>query len=86
MMMHILKRHYGLCYMEEIPGLPSGDDVIRYNEHHGLFTLKSEDGIEYFADKIGRKISYGLKEKYYNSQKEANKMYADMLSEKRKKG
>lgn len=86
MMMHILKRHYGLRHMEEITDLPSGNDVIRYNEHNGLFVLNAEDGVEYFANKIGSRIGHSLKEKYYDSKEEAHKMYADMLSEKGKKG
>lgn len=86
MMMNILKRHYGLCYMEETADLPSGNDVIRYNEHHGLFTLASKDGIEYFADRIGRQISQSLKEKYFDSKEEAHKMYADMLLKKERRG
>ena len=85
MMMHILKRHYGLCYMEEITDLPSSNEVSRYIEHKGLFVLNADDGIEYFANKIGSRISHSLKEKYYDSKEEAHKMYADMLSEKGKK-
>lgn len=86
MMMHILKRSYGLCYMEDSTDLPSPDDVARYIEHRGLFVLPAIEGIDYYSNKIGSRISQSLSEKYLDSKVEAHKMYADMLSEKGRKG